>query len=98
MSSTWASGGDCVFATRLTAAVCGDTLIADGSEAARHKLTEGNLRLVVKIAHDYKNLGVPLADLIAEGNVGLMKAVTKFKPDKGAISVQAMPFKPAFRQ
>jgi RNA polymerase primary sigma factor len=58
--------------------------IADGSEAARWKLTEGNLRLVVKIAHDYKNLGVPLADLIAEGNVGLMKAVTKFKPDKGA--------------
>ena len=59
-------------------------LIADGSEAARRKLTEANLRLVVKIAHDYKNLGVPLADLIAEGNVGLMKAVTKFKPDKGA--------------
>ncbi len=59
-------------------------LIADGSEAARRKLTEGNLRLVVKIAHDYKNLGVPLADLIAEGNVGLMKAVSKFKPDKGA--------------
>jgi RNA polymerase primary sigma factor len=59
-------------------------LIADGSDAARRKLTEGNLRLVVKIAHDYKNLGVPLADLIAEGNVGLMKAVTKFQPDKGA--------------
>ena len=58
--------------------------IADGSDAARRKLTEGNLRLVVKIAHDYKNLGVPLADLIAEGNVGLMKAVAKFKPDKGA--------------
>jgi len=58
--------------------------IADGSEEARKKLTEGNLRLVVKIAHDYKNLGVPLADLIAEGNVGLMKAVAKFKPDKGA--------------
>lgn len=58
--------------------------IADGSDEARRKLTEGNLRLVVKIAHDYKNLGVPLADLIAEGNVGLMKAVSKFKPDKGA--------------
>ena len=58
--------------------------IADGSDDARRKLTEGNLRLVVKIAHDYKNLGVPLADLIAEGNVGLMKAVAKFKPDKGA--------------
>ena len=59
-------------------------MIADGSELARKKLTEGNLRLVVKIAHDYKNLGVPLADLIAEGNVGLMKAVSKFQPDKGA--------------
>ena len=58
--------------------------IAEGSERARCKLTEGNLRLVVKIAHDYKNLGVPLADLIAEGNVGLMKAVVKFQPDKGA--------------
>ena len=58
--------------------------IADGSDLARKKLTEGNLRLVVKIAHDYKNLGVPLADLIAEGNVGLMKAVSKFQPDKGA--------------
>ena len=59
-------------------------MIAGGSELARKKLTEGNLRLVVKIAHDYKNLGVPLADLIAEGNVGLMKAVSKFQPDKGA--------------
>ncbi|MCM8532209.1 MAG: RNA polymerase sigma factor RpoD/SigA [Lentisphaeraceae bacterium] len=58
--------------------------IAEGSDQARRTLTEGNLRLVVKIAHDYKNLGVPLADLIAEGNVGLMKAVTKFQPDKGA--------------
>ena len=58
--------------------------IAKGSEEARRKLTEANLRLVVKIAHDYKNLGVPLADLIAEGNVGLMKAVVKFLPDKGA--------------
>jgi len=58
--------------------------IAAGSEIAKRKLTEGNLRLVVKIAHDYKNLGVPLADLIAEGNIGLMKAVIKFQPDKGA--------------
>lgn len=59
-------------------------LIADGSDEAREKLTTGNLRLVVKIAHDYKNLGIPLSDLIAEGNVGLMKAVGKFRPDKGA--------------
>jgi RNA polymerase primary sigma factor len=59
-------------------------LIAEGSEAAREKMIIGNLRLVVKIAHDFKSLGVPLTDLIAEGNIGLMKAVEKFRPDKGA--------------
>ena len=59
-------------------------LIAEGSEAAREKMIVSNLRLVVKIAHDFKSLGVPLSDLIAEGNIGLMKAVEKFRPDKGA--------------
>ena len=59
-------------------------LINDGSDAAREKLIVGNLRLVVKIAHDFKSLGVPLADLISEGNIGLMKAVEKFKPGMGA--------------
>ncbi len=59
-------------------------LIAEGSEEAREKMIVGNLRLVVKIAHDFKSLGVPLTDLIAEGNIGLMKAVEKFRPDKGA--------------
>ena len=59
-------------------------LIAEGSEEAREKMIVGNLRLVVKIAHDFKSLGVPLNDLIAEGNIGLMKAVEKFRPDKGA--------------
>jgi RNA polymerase primary sigma factor len=42
-----------------------------------------NLRLVIKIAHDYENLGVPLLDLINEGNQGLMKAVQRFDPRKG---------------
>lgn len=42
-----------------------------------------NLRLVVKIAHDYANFGLPLSDLISEGNMGLMKAVERFDPDKG---------------
>lgn len=59
-------------------------LIAEGSEEAREKMITGNLRLVVKIAHDFKSLGVPLTDLIAEGNIGLMRAVEKFRPDKGA--------------
>ena len=59
-------------------------LIEEGSEAAREKMIVANLRLVVKIAHDFKSLGVPLNDLIAEGNIGLMKAVEKFRPDKGA--------------
>ena len=58
--------------------------IANGSEEARQKLIRSNLRLVVKIAHDFKSLGLPLVDLIAEGNIGLMRAVDKFDPSKGA--------------
>lgn len=55
-----------------------------GDPAARDRMIRSNLRLVVKIAKDYSNYGLPLADLIAEGNVGLMKAVERFHPDKGA--------------
>ena len=53
-------------------------------EAARNTLIKANLRLVVKIAHDFKGLGLPLLDLISEGNIGLMRAVEKFDPSKGA--------------
>ena len=58
--------------------------IAGGSNEARAKLIRSNLRLVVKIAHDFKGLGLPLLDLISEGNIGLMRAVEKFDPSKGA--------------
>ena len=53
-------------------------------EDARTTLIKANLRLVVKIAHDFKGLGLPLLDLISEGNIGLMRAVEKFDPQKGA--------------
>jgi RNA polymerase primary sigma factor len=57
--------------------------IKKGDKEARAKMIRANLRLVVKIAHDYNNLGLPLLDLISEGNIGLMKAVERFDPAKG---------------
>ncbi len=58
--------------------------IKNGDETAREKLISSNLRLVVKIAHDFKGMGLPLQDLVAEGNIGLMRATEKFDPKKGA--------------
>src|SRR5579885_3307838 len=57
--------------------------IKKGAREARALMIRSNLRLVVKIAHDYANLGLPLLDLISEGNIGLMKAVERFDPAKG---------------
>jgi RNA polymerase primary sigma factor len=57
--------------------------IKKGDKKARAQMIKANLRLVVKIAHDYSNLGLPLLDLISEGNIGLMKAVERFDPKKG---------------
>src|SRR3989449_5603503 len=57
--------------------------IKRGDRAARSRMIKANLRLVVKIAHDYSNLGLPLLDLVSEGNIGLMKAVERFDPKKG---------------
>ncbi len=51
---------------------------------ARQTMIKSNLRLVVKIAQDYNHYGLPLLDLISEGNIGLMKAVERFEPAKGA--------------
>lgn len=58
-------------------------LVLKGNQAARQKMIESNLRLVVKIARRYLNRGLPLLDLIEEGNLGLMKAVEKFDPNRG---------------
>jgi RNA polymerase primary sigma factor len=57
--------------------------IKKGDREARALMIKANLRLVVKIAHDYANLGLPLLDLVSEGNIGLMKAVERFDPAKG---------------
>lgn len=54
-----------------------------GDEAARQRMIESNLRLVVKIARRYCNRGLPLLDLIEEGNLGLIHAVKKFDPERG---------------
>jgi len=57
--------------------------IRRGNQAAKSEMVRCNLRLVVKIARDYSNLGLPLLDLISEGNIGLIKAVERFDPRKG---------------
>ena len=57
--------------------------IKKGDPEARSHMIRANLRLVVKIALDYANYGLPLLDLISEGNIGLMKAVERFDPNKG---------------
>jgi RNA polymerase primary sigma factor len=54
-----------------------------GDEAAKARLIESNLRLVVQIARRYMNRGLPLQDLIEEGNLGLIRAVEKFDPGRG---------------
>ena len=56
---------------------------ADGNESAKKKLIESNLRFVVNVAKKYQNQGLPLIDLINEGNIGLMNAIDRFDVDKG---------------
>jgi RNA polymerase primary sigma factor len=58
--------------------------IKRGDQEAREHMIKANLRLVVKIAREYEDLGLPLMDLISEGNIGLIKAVERFDPRKGA--------------
>ncbi len=60
--------------------------VRKGDQEARERMITANLRLVVKIARDYEGIGLPLPDLINEGNIGLMKAVERFDPAKGRLS------------
>ncbi len=63
----------------------------NGDVDAAHQMVTSHLRLVCKIAMGYKGYGLPVADLISEGNIGLMKAVKKFDPDRGfRLSTYAM--------
>jgi len=57
--------------------------IKAGDRKARERMISSNLRLVVKIAYDYRDYGLPVMDLISEGNIGLIKAVERFDPEKG---------------
>ena len=58
--------------------------IREGDDAAREHMIRANLRFVIKIAREYEHIGMPLLDLINEGNMGLMLAVDRFDPRKGA--------------
>ena len=58
-------------------------LVQQGDQPARQRMIESNLRLVVKISRRYMHRGLPMLDLIEEGNLGLIRAVEKFDPEKG---------------
>lgn len=77
--------GEIGFSPLLTAEeeVYYSRLALKGDEPSRKRMIESNLRLVVKIARRYNNRGLPLLDLIEEGNLGLIRAVEKFDPERG---------------
>ena len=60
-----------------------DASVRAAADAARQRFIEANLRLVVSIARRYQSAGIPLLDLVQEGNIGLMRAVEKFEPERG---------------
>ena len=64
-------------------------LLKSGVESARAQLVRSNMRLVVKIANDYKRYGMDFEDVVSNGVVGLLKAIDKFNPEKGAFSQYA---------
>ena len=57
--------------------------VKEGDQRAKDKLIEANLRFVISIAKQYQGKGIPLVDLIQEGNLGMLEAATKFNPDRG---------------
>ena len=67
----------------ITCFICRRQPKENGDTDAAHKLVTSHLRLVVKIAMGYRGYGLPVTDLISEGNIGIMQAVKKFDPDKG---------------
>lgn len=92
---TWSRDGDTIYHLYLrevgqvrlltrTEEIALARRIQQGDEAAREQMIKANLRLVVKIAKDFEGYGLPLLDLISEGNLGLMNAVERFDPDRGA--------------
>lgn len=60
-----------------------DSWVQHGDTKAAHKMVTSHLRLVAKIAMGYRGYGLPVAELISEGNVGMMQAVKRFDPEKG---------------
>jgi DNA-directed RNA polymerase sigma subunit (sigma70/sigma32) len=57
--------------------------VRSGDQAARHEMIQCNLRLVVSVARHYEGQGMPILDVVEEGNIGLMRAVERFNPDLG---------------
>lgn len=64
-------------------------LFKSGVESAREQLVKGNMKLVVKIANDYKRYGMSLEDIVSNGTIGLLKAIDNFDPEKGGFSAYA---------
>lgn len=85
MDATQLYLGEIGFSPLLTAEeeVYFSRLALKGDEAARARMIESNLRLVVKIARRYNHRGLALLDLVEEGNLGLIRAVEKFDPERG---------------
>ena len=64
-------------------------LFKSGQEGAREQLVRSNMRLVLKVANDYKWFGMDFEDIVSSGTIGLLKAIDKFDPEKGAFSACA---------